>query len=81
VTTRSSLQQPPINALANIEVQRLDHLGLVAATIESLRLVKRIDKRLPLKEDDKCKVTHGQRVKAMIINGLGYTNSPLYLTP
>ena len=59
----------------------LDHLGLVAAAIETLKLVERIDKRLPLDKDRNVKVTHGQRVKAMIINGLGYTNSPLYLTP
>lgn len=60
---------------------RLDHLGLVAAAIDALKLVERIDKRFPVSKDKGAIVTHGQRVKAMIINGLGYTNSPLYLTP
>ena len=71
--TLSSSEEPTIKSL--------DHLGLVAAAIEGLRLVERIDKRLPLDEDKGVEVTHGQRVKAMIINGLGYTRSPLYLTP
>ncbi|NQZ10329.1 MAG: IS1634 family transposase [Algicola sp.] len=62
-------------------VKSLVHLGLVAAAIEGLGLVERIDKRLPLEEGKGVEVTHGQRVKAMIINGLGYTRSPLYLTP
>jgi hypothetical protein len=54
---------------------------LVAAAVEGLGLVERIDKRLPLDEDRGVEVTHGQRVKAMIINGMGYTSSPLYLPP
>lgn len=73
--------QPPVKSLADIEVQPIDHLGLVAAAIESLGLVALIDERLPLPRGSNIKVTHGQRVKAMIINGLGYTTSPLYLTP
>ncbi len=62
-------------------VKSLTHLGLVAAAVDGLKLVERIDERLPLDEDSGVKVTHGQRIKAMIINGLGYTTSPLYLTP
>jgi len=73
--------QSSINALSNIEVQRLDHLGLVAAAIDTLKLVERIDKRLPIPDNRDSHVTHGQRVKAMIINGLGYTTHPLYLSP
>jgi hypothetical protein len=44
-------QQPPVNVLAEVEVQMIDHLGLVAAAIESMCLVQRIDKRLPMKKD------------------------------
>jgi transposase len=80
VETATSTQQTPVNVLAKVEVQPIDHLGLVAAAIESLRLVQRIDKRLSMKKDSETKVTHGQRVKAMIINGLGYVNAPLYMT-
>jgi transposase len=73
-------QLTPVNVLADVEVQLIDHLGLVAAAIDSLGLVQRIDKRLPMKEDSDIKMTHGQRFAAMIINGLGYTNAPLYMT-
>ena len=74
-------QKTPINVLSDIEVQRLDHLGLVAGAIDTLKLVERIDKRLPICDSRDSHVTHGQRVKAMIINGLGYTSHPLYLSP
>jgi hypothetical protein len=33
-----------------------------------------------MKKDSEINVTHGQCLKAMIINGLGYTNAPLYMT-
>lgn len=69
----SEPQEPTITSLV--------HLGLVAAAVEGLGLVERIDKRLPLDQNKGVEVTHGQRIKAMIINGLGYTSSPLYLTP
>ncbi len=46
----------------NISGKVLDHLGLVAVTIEKLGLIEKIDKRLPLKNS---KITMGQRVAAM----------------
>lgn len=70
------------NPLANIQVETLDHLGLVASAIESLGLVEKIDKCLSMSDSaDNINLSHGQRVKAMIINGLGYTAKPLYMTP
>ena len=57
----------------------LDHLGLVAATIDKLGISKEIDKRLPLSYGGKT--THGQRVSAMILNGLGFMDDRLYLFP
>ncbi len=77
----TNTQEAPVSVLSNIEVQRLDHLGLVASAIDTLQLVERIDKRLPISDSRDSNVTHGQRVKAMIINGLGYTTHPLYLSP
>lgn len=72
-----------MNADENTEhpsIKSLVHLGLVAAAIDGLKLVERIDERLPLDMSKGVEVTHGQRVKAMVINGLGYTNNPLYMT-
>jgi len=61
--------------------QALDHLGLVAAVINRLQLVEKIDARLPVSKEKGAKVTMGQRVAAMILNGLGFTDDRLYLFP
>jgi len=60
--------------------QNLDHLGLVAALYEELGIGKLIDKLIP-QDLEQRHVSIGQAVKAMVINGLGFTQSPLYLTP
>lgn len=57
----------------------LDHLGLVAATIEDLGLTKKIDTLLPLEQNKGSKVTMGQRAAAMILNGLGFMDERLYM--
>jgi transposase len=62
----------------NISGKALDHLGLVAVTIEKIGLIKKIDQRLPLA---KPKTTMGQRVAAMIFNGLGFVDDRLYMFP
>lgn len=59
----------------------LGHLGLVAAKIDSMDLIGLIDRRLPVSEAHGAKVTHGERVAAMIMNGLGFIDSRLYLFP
>jgi len=60
-------------------VERLDHLGLIASVINDLGLVNMIDARL--KPDDQEAITPGEAVKGMILNGLGFANRPLSLTP
>jgi len=62
-----------------VRVERLDHLGLLASVINDLGLVNMIDARL--KPDDQEAITPGEAVKAMILNGLGFANRPLSLTP
>ena len=57
----------------------LDHLGLVAATIDKLGLVDKIDSRLPLSKEKGAKTSMGQRAAAMIMNGLGFVNDRLYI--
>ena len=58
---------------------KLEHLGLVASTVNKLGLIDRIDKLIPLKSD--CKTTVGQRVFAFILNGLGFIDTRMYLFP
>ena len=61
-----------------IQTASLDHLGLVAAICQDLKIAQRIDDRLPC--DSQRKVSPGRAVVAMILNGLGFTNRRLYLT-
>ena len=59
----------------------LDHLGLVADKIAELNLVQLIDERLPVSAAKGAKLSMGERVSAMILNGLGFVNTRLYMFP
>jgi len=61
-------------------IKNMDHLGLVAGMVDELEIVKSIDTMLP-SNDPHRKMSMGELTKAMILNGLGYTNKQLYLTP
>lgn len=60
-----------------MQIENLDHLGLVAGLIDELGLVELIDERIA----PHCleHVSAGQVVKAMILNALGFLSAPLYL--
>lgn len=60
-------------------VERLDHLGLIASVIKDIGLIGMIDTRLV--PDDQELITPGEAVAGMILNGLGFANRPLSLTP
>ncbi|MGK5093220.1 IS1634 family transposase [Deltaproteobacteria bacterium TL4] len=62
-----------------IQIERLDHLGIVTGIIDDLKLVEMIDSRVTPHEREK--ITCGEAVKGMILNGLGFSNRPLTLTP
>lgn len=62
-----------------ITIRKLDHLGLVAALCQELGIVPMIDAVLP--KTPPFKVAHGDALVAMIVNGLGFHCSPLYLLP
>jgi transposase len=64
-----------------VSVESLGHLGLIAAMIKKLGLPEKINKRLPICKEKGAIVPHGSRVAAMIINGLGFINRTLYLSP
>ncbi len=48
-------------------------------TFQELDLIPLMDHILGV--DPQAKLTHGQAIAAMILNGLGFTTKPLYLTP
>lgn len=66
---------------SDISTHTLDHLGLVAAVLDKIGLVKKIDERLPVDVSKGSKVSMGQRVMAMILNGLGFMDDRLYMFP
>src|SRR5712692_4333168 len=65
--------------MESLRVERLDHLGLIAAVIKDIRLIEMIDARLV--PDEQEVLTPGEAVAGMILNGLGFTHRPLTLTP
>lgn len=60
------------------ESKRLDHLGLVAGMFEELGLGEVVDASLG--RDSEATLGPGMCLKAMIVNGLGFTTRPLYLS-
>jgi transposase len=58
----------------------LDHLGLVAGMYDELCIGEKIDQIIP-QDMSMRKVSIGQAVKAMVVNGLGFANHRLYLVP
>lgn len=58
--------------------QNLDHLGIVAGVCQQIDLIEQIDQHVPNKGR---KVSVGQAVQAMVLNGLGFVGRALYLTP
>ncbi len=58
----------------------MDHHGIVAGICRDLKIAERINARIK-SEDPRRIIQPGIAVVAMIINGLGFTNRRLYLTP
>mgnify|MGYP006274000377 CR=1 FL=1 len=52
----------------------LDHLGLVKVVIDQIGLIDKIDQRIPIKN-----AKAGERVAAMLMNGLGFIDDRLYM--
>jgi len=57
----------------------IGHLGLVAGSYDELQIGTIIDRLIPKRGPHT--LTHGDIVKAMILNGLGYVERRLYLFP
>ena len=57
--------------------KRLDHLGIVSGVFDAFKIKDIIDELIPSQQRN---VTHGEAVKAMVLNALGFTSRALYLT-
>ena len=69
-----------MHAPTNYKTHILDHLGLVAGLCDELGIDQIIDSLIP-QDFEQRTVSIGKAVKAMVINGLGFTQRALYLTP
>ena len=58
----------------------MDHHGLVASICKDIEIAEKIDVRIGNKDPRRI-VSPGMAAVAMILNGLGFTNRRLYLTP
>ena len=58
----------------------LDHLGLVSGLCNELGVVECIDSVVP-KNNDNVKISNGELVLAMILNGLGFVGRTLHMFP
>jgi len=65
--------------MESLSVERLDHLGVVASVIKDLGIGEMIDARLG--RHDQEEISTGEAVAGMILNGLGFSDRPLTLTP
>jgi hypothetical protein len=65
--------------MESIGVARVDHLGVISAVMKDLGRIDRINARLL--PDAQEVLTPGEAMAGMILNGLGFANRPLSLTP
>ncbi len=61
----------------NIEVEDIDHLGIIAGIIDEIGMVEIINRKVG--EHPQEVVSTGHVVKALILNCLGFLSAPLYL--
>jgi transposase len=62
-----------------VKVERMDHLGIIAGVIQDLGIIEMIDSRIT--PDDREEISTGEAIAGMILNGLGFSNRPISLTP
>ena len=55
--------------MEQVRVERLDHLGVIASVIKDVGLIDMINRRLG--PDAQERITPGEAVAGMILNGLG----------
>jgi transposase len=65
--------------MESVNVERMDHLGVVASVIKDLGITEMIDTRLRVHDQEE--ITAGTAIAGMILNGLGFSNRPLSFTP
>jgi transposase len=65
---------------SRFDIQRLDHLGLVAGFCKEIGLEALINERMP-KKSHRSMISNGTLLIAMILNGLGFVSRTLHMYP
>jgi len=65
--------------MESVKVERTDHLGILAGVIQDLGTIEMIDSRIT--PDEREEITKWEAISGMIINGLGFSDLPISLTP
>ena len=68
-----------MNQAGNIEVQTINHLGIIAGIIDEIGIVDIINEQLGIKSQEK--LNSGLIVKSIILNAMGFVSRPLSLFP
>jgi transposase len=63
----------------NLEVQNLNHLGIIAGIIDEIGIVDIINEQLGIQPQEK--LNSGIIVKSINLNAMGFVSRPLYLFP
>ena len=62
-------------------IKNINHLGLFSGMMDELGIVDTLDELIPLATDDRTNTSVGQRVKAILLFGMGFSQRALYSTP
>lgn len=65
----------------NLNIKRIDHLGVVAGVMKDINLIEKLDMRLQIDNGNQEVLTPGETISGMIINSLGFASKPMSLTP
>lgn len=65
--------------MGSVKVERIDHLGIMAGVIQDSGIMEMINSRIV--PDEREEITTGEAIAGMIINGLGFSDRPISLTP
>lgn len=67
-----------LSANTKYRTERIDHLGIVSGICQEIGLIEEVNTHIGTNDR---RVSVGQAVQAMVLNGLGFVGRALYLTP
>jgi hypothetical protein len=69
-------KEKKVSSISEITIKNIDHLGIVAGLVDEIGIVETIDEKLG--KDKREKLSAGPVVKAILLNGLGFSKT--YMT-